>query len=905
MSCIHMHDIGQLVCSTSVMKINLYRASFGVIFGLSALIFGCAPHFDVVISPDGEVRSLQAAVDKVRQLRAANAIPLDRQVTVCVKRGRYRVESPVELKPEDSGIVFVGDGMRTSVFDGALELPPFRQAGLGVWEADVPRGMDFEQLWVGDRRATRARSPNGNYMYMADLDVTEPRRRFYAEKKDVLPLERLTEKELARVLLSYWQSWDMGFSRIDSIDFKTGLVALRAKATYPLFYWHRTRPRYVLENFREALDAPGEWFLDVENSKLLYIPRKDENLQTARAYAPVVRTIVRLRGDRSSGAPVRDVVFRGIGFEHTAISFGSDGIANVQAAANVKDAAVECHGVENVTFKGCRISHTAANGLRFLDGSRNVSVNHCLIEDLGAGAVGFSGGYEKDWISEGLHLRESIIRSGGRIFQGAVGVWIGYARDCAVEYNDISDFYYSGISCGWTWGYAKTINRRNRIAFNRVHHIGQGVLSDMAAIYTLGDNDGSVVCNNWIHDINGYRDNGCPTFGLYTDEGSHGITFASNLIERCRYCPLHQHFGKENLFVNNLCVDFESYGVLRSLSEPHITMALTNNVFWWRSPAAHPYTGWGSFEAMTKNVPANGNVYWSSGGFVSPNGFHGRSWEEWRKAGQDVDGAIADPLFVDPAKGDWRLRSGSPALKAGFVPFDWRRAGVEKADKAWNACAEEELREPFEDAPKAPRYAAKSYRLDMENLPLGNVNLPEKAAMLRVDGRIGAFVGVDKNPYAGKRALRFVESEKEHYVFAPHVYATVPVTGRIVRVCFAFRPVSGDGMAFEVRHNDTDKGVFSIGSACRYVKGVLSAGGADVCRIPTGVWAFVEIEMSFSGRSEVGWSISVTLPGGGRFAKKFTSWENADFKEPNWFGFMSYGDDASLWDIDEFSVVSE
>jgi len=41
----------------------------------------------------------------------------------------------------------------------------------------------------------------------------------------------------------------------------------------------------------------------------------------------------------------------------------------------------------------------------------------------------------------------------------------------------------------------------------------------------------------------------------------------------------------------------------------------------------------------------------------------------WRAEGHEPDGLVADPLLADPARGDFSLRPGSPALSVGFVPF--------------------------------------------------------------------------------------------------------------------------------------------------------------------------------------------------------------------------------------------
>ncbi|MFW5803306.1 MAG: hypothetical protein ACOCWJ_05250, partial [Verrucomicrobiota bacterium] len=47
----------------------------------------------------------------------------------------------------------------------------------------------------------------------------------------------------------------------------------------------------------------------------------------------------------------------------------------------------------------------------------------------------------------------------------------------------------------------------------------------------------------------------------------------------------------------------------------------------------------------------------------------------WQSQGHDLDGVEADPKFIDPQNGDFRLRDDSPAYQLGFIPCPVDQAG--------------------------------------------------------------------------------------------------------------------------------------------------------------------------------------------------------------------------------------
>jgi hypothetical protein len=50
-------------------------------------------------------------------------------------------------------------------------------------------------------------------------------------------------------------------------------------------------------------------------------------------------------------------------------------------------------------------------------------------------------------------------------------------------------------------------------------------------------------------------------------------------------------------------------------------------------------------------------------------------WTAWQEMGLDRNSVVADPLFVAPEKGDYRLQPDSPALKLGFQPIPFEQIG--------------------------------------------------------------------------------------------------------------------------------------------------------------------------------------------------------------------------------------
>ncbi len=649
---------------------------------------------------DGPVATLERARDRVRELRLRDAARRrDEPVRVVVATGRYEISTPLELTGEDGGspaapvVYAAADGARP-VLSGGRRIAGFR-AGTGdeagLWVADLapPLRQRFEQLFVNGRRATLAREPDtGTFAVVAcdeamlgedgepldpqpATDSAEPRRcrqTVVVAPPTAAVLARLEPTELSSTIMRVHHKWDVTRRFLDGFLPQRPAVVTSGRSMPSWNRWDAAST-LVLENARSFLDEPGEWFQD-PSGRLLYKPRPGETLATIEAVVPVTEHLLVIRGDSAAGRPCSHVTFSGLAFEHGDWLTPREGFEPTQAAASI-EAAVQLDGAHHVTFRDCTIARVGTYGIWFRSGCRSCRVERCLIEDLGAGGVriGETGPAARPADeTAGTTIDNCIIRRGGRIFPCAVGVWIGFSPDNVVSHNDIHDFFYTGISVGWRWGYAESSCKRNRITDNRVHQIGQGLLSDMGGIYTLGPSEGTLVSGNVFHDIESSSYGG---WGLYTDEGSTGITFEHNLVYRTTSGGFHQHYGRDNVVRHNVLIEARDQQVQATRVEDHRSFRFENNIVVWSRGTAIAGP-WDKLHALTAR-----NCWWNSSG--APATFMGHSLQAWQAAGHEQGSIVADPLFVDPAHDDYRLRPDSPAIAIGFEPHDWTAAGVSAA----------------------------------------------------------------------------------------------------------------------------------------------------------------------------------------------------------------------------------
>jgi hypothetical protein len=622
---------------------------------------------------DGPLATLEGALQTARKLHSATRANAGK-TSIFLRQGTYWLDKPIVLGSEASGLdaaqpfLIAAYAKETPVLSGGRRLTGWKPVPGNdhLWQAEVAeakQGWYFHQLFVDGKRKQRARTPNEGFYHIQGASPEDRPVKLKYRPGDIKP-EWAKDGDVEVVAYLAWADFRLQIRAVDEASHVATLAGDPAPSN------KESDAQYYIENAPDALDQPGEWYLNRRTGIVTYWPERGEDLTQAMVIAPKLTSLLQVHGDAAQKKPVRHLILRGLTLAHTDWTLEDRGYTDVQAAIHIHGD-IEFAHAQDCAIDHCTLEHLAGYAIELGRGCQRVNIVHNTIHGIGAGGLRVGEGEIRKEAFDANHshqIADNQIYDLGIVYKPAVGILVLQSGQNQIAHNHVHDLCYTAISVGWNWGYQETPCRENIIEFNDLHDIGKSRLSDMGAIYTLGIQKGTVIRNNLIHDVYSYTYGG---WGIYPDEGSTDILIENNVVYRTKSAGFHQHYGRDNIVRNNIFAYGKENQVMRTREEDHQSFRFERNIVYFDSGNLL-----GSNWAKDR-YDLDYNCYFDARPGAAPDSlkFAGATFEEWRKRGHDQHSIIADPLFVNPSAYDFRLQPESPALKLGFTPIDLKSVG--------------------------------------------------------------------------------------------------------------------------------------------------------------------------------------------------------------------------------------
>jgi hypothetical protein len=440
-------------------------------------------------------------------------------------------------------------------------------------------------------------------------------------------------------------------------------------------------------------------------------------MDTALVEVPVLKQALRLVGDRQQ--PVHNLSFTGFRFAHTATTYlepytipsGSDWSIH-------RGGAVFMQGTRDCAVDSCFFDAVGGNAVFVSNYNRNTAISRCLFTQAGDSAICLVGSFE-DTVGTQRNFpyecraENNLIRDCGVFGKQVAGVYISRAKRITAAHNDIARMPRAGICIGdGTWGGHLIEDNRIRDTcletgdhgpFNAWGRDAFWCLVQSHEAYTpsrsleagqvkMDAMEPVIVRHNYFQENAGW--------GLDLDDGASNYEIYNNL---CVGISVKLREGAYRTVYNNIWVNGANSPCFHVGNEynhdryfRNITVMSTVNMKAENDLNFAMSKGFGEVYTLVA-PPSRGpwleeidyNCLWSDMGvFVArvrdrdegeERGERKRrklSLAQWQELGYDRHSVFADPLFVDPANGDYRVRPDSPALALGFVNFPMDTFGL-------------------------------------------------------------------------------------------------------------------------------------------------------------------------------------------------------------------------------------
>lgn len=647
-----------------------------------------------VLSVPG-VYTLGEALDKAEELLSQ---PSPVPVAIEISTGVYYLAQTVQLGPAFSGgeatpfVVRAAEDAAVVISGGERLDLSWETHGAGpIRKARVSGSTPVDQLFLNGEPQVRARYPNRD-----DSRPPDPRYPFGGFAGDALKPSRIARKGWANPVGGFVHSlhgarWGSLHYRITAFDPATNEVTREGG-------WQHNRPLYgehgtyrFVENVFEELDAPGEWFHDPGEGYLYYYPEAGFDLACAVVEVPRLETLVRISG-ASASEPAQHIQIDGIEFTHTLHTFMKtrERLA-LSDWAIYRGGAVVIENARNVTISNNDFHSLGGNAVMVSNHARNVTVSGNEIRHIGAGGVNILGdgnalrnprfsysdrhaprssidqtpGPVGDAYPARVTVHDNLIHHIGQVEKQVAGVQVYNASEVTISHNTIYRVPRAGINVSsGAWG-------GHVIEHNDVFH-------------TVQETHDHGAFNSWGRDR--YWNSGYATVPSgYKDGKSLALLDAvqATTIRNNRFMCVHGwdidlDDGSSNYVIRN---NVALHGGIK-LREGFVRDVQSNVVshihpgYWFRDSEDRIQSN----IILSRYWPFGPYSVWTQDGDRIDRNFFRREhlleFVRSRFGSVDSRSEAGDPLFVDPAAGDFRVRPGSPALGVGFENFPMDRFGV-------------------------------------------------------------------------------------------------------------------------------------------------------------------------------------------------------------------------------------
>lgn len=667
-----------------MLKLNI-RKTFTISFCAFLMSFSSICNaMDLYISKDGNdknpgtidkpLATFEGARDKIRILHEP--------VNVLIRGGIYYLKQPVVFSSQDSRkpeekVVYKSYNNEKVIISGAAELQPKWTAYKGnIKRALIAENLIFDQLFISGRKLRMARFPNydstSSHFGGYSVDVLNPKK-----------IRSWKNPEGAYIHALHQHEWGGYHYRVTG---KTDGDSLKMEGGYQNNRQMGMHDKYrFIENVFEELDTADEWYFN-KKEKMLYIyGAPGEDLLKAKILSPQLKHLFEFRGNEVN--PVRNIGLEGLEFAHVLRTFMETKEPLLRSDwAIYRGGTVIFDGTENCFVRKCYFNAVGGNAVFFNNYNRHSEVSGSHIENAGASGVCFVGDpaavrspsfeynqsvpYDKldkhpgpktnNYPAE-CSVYDNLMHGLGQVEKQVAGVEISMAMDITVSHNTIYNVPRSGINISeGTWGghmiefndvFNTVLETGDHGSFNswgrdRYWHPNREIMNKLAAEHPeiiLLDAQKTVT----IHDNRFRCDHG---WDIDLDDGSSNYHIYNNL---CLNGGLKLREGFQRTVENNIIVNNSFH--------PHVWFANSGDIF-RKNIVLKPYypiqiKEWG------KEVDYN----------LFPDE---KSLAEARKNHTDSHSLAGDPMFEDPANGNYELLAGSPAFRLGFTNFSMNDFGV-------------------------------------------------------------------------------------------------------------------------------------------------------------------------------------------------------------------------------------